>query len=57
MTHAEECPTCGGLFEDRQKYRDIRIRAKHVLVIVRHLRKRDLLFDIGTSGSCQGMMG
>ncbi|NDC83411.1 hypothetical protein EB093_07115 [bacterium] len=26
--HAEECDVCGGLIEDRQKYRDIPIRAR-----------------------------
>jgi len=28
MSQAEECPRCGGLFEDREKYRNIQIRAK-----------------------------
>ena len=28
MSQAEECPHCGGLFEDREKYRNIQIRAK-----------------------------
>jgi len=28
MSQAEECPRCGGMFEDRQKYRNIQIRGK-----------------------------